>query len=453
MEHTWKIKKMYKLLSATDIKTICKSRKLPVNQHLTADTFKNFICSSVGIDSAISLLSFEEIAALLLIKADESLDVSHYAILYKEEGYGTFTQRYQNTYKAVMQNLVRKGILLIDDDNYGDSKLERIRFTFPKEFKNRLPAPFSNIIEGNYKIEDSDVTLRNKISKIYKEPPDNIKNNLYVENGLLKFNADIFKLNSLEQWRKDTLEKYIVKEYKDSKGYVGKKSFWKKINIVKVIIDAFQRLKNEQFVLSEGVDSIFKVVFGREHGVSLENILIRAVELGFLDKIILNNKNYYRYKNILEEITIQAKDYLIPEDNKFVLKVDKIPYKSLEQLAFLCSFSLDNKKVYVEPDFSQLVKIYHTVKDTCLFNYLKSNSPLLNTKINEIEDKHGKVLLHSNLLVAKINDFKLKAIFTKTYSDGHKIIFLPNDYIAFTQEECGNIKKLVTKSGLAVKNI
>jgi hypothetical protein len=453
MEHAWKIKKMYKLLSPTDIKNICKNRNLPINQHLTADTFKNFICSSVGIDNAISLLSSTEVAALLLIKENESLDISHYAIIYAEDGYGTFTQRYQSTYKAVMQNFVRKGILLVDDDNRGDSKLERIRFTFPKEFRDRLPAPFLEIIEGNYKTEDSDVTLRNKISKIYKEPPANIKNNLYVENSLLKFDIDIFKLNTLDRWRQDNLEKYIVKEYRDSKGYIGKNAFWKKINIVKIIIDAFGRLKANQFVSSEGIDSIFQVIYGGKHGINLENILIRAADLGFLSKIILNNKNYYQSKNILEEIPIQAKDYLIPEDNKFLVEINKIPYKCLEQLACLCSFFLDNKKVYIAPDFSRLVKIYHTVKDTDLFNYLRNHSPLLNTKINEIEDKHGKVLLHSNLLIAKINDFKLKAIFAKTYADSNRIIFLPNNYIAFTQEECGNIKKLVVKSGLAVKNI
>lgn len=452
MEHAWKIKKMYKLLSATDIKTICKNRNLPVNHHLTADTFKNFISSSVGIDNAISLLSLEEVLVLLLIKADENLDTSHYAIFYQENGYGTFTQRYQRTYKMVMQNLVKKGILIVDDDNYGDSKLERIRFTFPKEFREKLPAPFSEKIVGSYKAEKNDITLRNKINKIYKELPANIKNNLYIENNLLKFNADIFKLNALDRWRKESLEKYIIKEYRDSAEYSKKNAFWKKIDIVKILMDAFTRLKENQFVSSESVNSIFKVIYGDKHGINLEKILVKATELGFLGKIILDSKNYYQYKNTLEEIDIQAKDYLASADNKFIVALDKIPYKSLEQLACLSSFSLDNEKVYIKPDFSRLVKTYHSFKDTDLFNYLKKNSPLLNEKINEIEDKHGKVLLHGNLLVAKINDFKLKAIFTKTYVDSNKVIFLPNNYIAFVQEERSNIEKLVTKSGLAVKN-
>jgi len=75
----------------------------------------------------------------------------------------------------------------------------------------------------------------------------------------------------------------------------------------------------------------------------------------------------------------------------------------------------------------------------------------LSDRINEIEEKHGKVLLHSNLLIAKINDFKLLASLTKAYADSNKFLFLPNDYIAFVQEERTNIEKLIAKSGFTVK--
>lgn len=453
MEHDWKIKKMYQLLSTTDIKTICKNRNLPINQHITADTFKNFISSPVGISHAMSLLSLKEVAALLLIEADASLDTSDYTIIYPGDNFGTFTQKYQSTYKAVMQNLVRKGILIVNDTHYGASKLERIRFIFPKEFRNQLPAPFSGIITGNYIIKESDVTLRNKISKIYKVKPANKGTNLYIENNLLKFNSEIFKLNNLDQWRKDRLEKYIIKEYKDAKGYMGKKAFWRKIDIVNILIDAFTRLKNNQFAPSDGINSIFKVIYGEQHGINLKNVLTKAAELGFFSKTTLDNQDYYQYKNTLEEVGVQIEDYLTPaDDNKFILSINKVPYKSLEQLACLCSFSLENKKVYIKPDFSRLVKTYNTFKDTDLFNYLKVNSPLLRTKINEIEEKHGKVLLHKNLLIAKINNFKLKANLIKSYTNSSKLLFLPNDYIVFTQEEQTNIERLVTKSGFAVKN-
>ena len=453
MEYTWKIKKMYELLPTTDIKTICKNRKLPINQHINADTFGNFFRSSVGVDYVISQLSPEEVAALLLIKADEGLDSSNFAMIYPGDTYGTFTQKYQTTYKSVMHNFVKKGILIVDDTGFGDSKLERIRFTFPGEFKSKLPAPFSQIIEGHYEAETSDVILRNKINKIYNGQPANIKSNLYIENGLLKFNSEIFKLAALDKWRKDSLEQYIIKEYRNSEEYNGRNTFWKQIDIVKVLLDAFARLKNNQFVSSEGINSIFKIIYDDPHGINLEGILSKIAELGFLSKITLDNKNYYQYKDNLEADTIQAEDYLILDHDRFTVILNKISYKALEQLSFSCSFTIEDKKIYITPDLSRLVQIYHTFKNTDLCKFLKKNSKLLNHKINEIEQKHGKVLLHSNLLIAKINDFKLQAALTKAYTNSSNVIFLPNDYIAFTKEERVNIESLVTKSGFAIKKL
>ena len=61
------------------------------------------------------------------------------------------------------------------------------------------------------------------------------------------------------------------------------------------------------------------------------------------------------------------------------------------------------------------------------------------------------MLLHSNILIAKVNDFKLRAILQKNYNQTNKMIFLPNDYIVALKEERKNIEKLVLKSGFAVK--
>jgi hypothetical protein len=86
-----------------------------------------------------------------------------------------------------------------------------------------------------------------------------------------------------------------------------------------------------------------------------------------------------------------------------------------------------------------------------LLLWFKNRSKAIRDKINDVEKRYGKILLHSNLLLAKVSDFKLKAIFVKKYEGSNKMIFLPNDYIVALQEERKNIEKLVLKSGLAVK--
>ena len=88
---------------------------------------------------------------------------------------------------------------------------------------------------------------------------------------------------------------------------------------------------------------------------------------------------------------------------------------------------------------------------TPLLLWLKEKSKTIASKLNDIEKIYGKILLHSNILIAKINDFKLKAILQKNYNQTNKMIFLPNDYIVALKEERKNIEKLVLKSGFAVK--
>jgi len=456
MGYYYELETMHKSLSATDLREICKKRGFPITNNMSKDTFKNFFLSTVGVEKAISQLSTEEIVFLSMLKNGKEVNVAYFSLLYKEyDEYGTFTQKYLNVYRSIKQNLVRTGILISYEKNSGykkNSKLERMQFIFPSEFINYLPVPFIKIKESNVLLsKEDDSVLRKKVGGIVNQKLSSTKDNIYIENSTLKYQSTLFSVAALNKWRKDKLKKYIDKQRHSSKViYISALDKQGTINTTQILIDAFLKLNSNQCISADSLSPIFKFIYGDTHTVNLEEVLDQMLSLGFLSKVELDGKNHYHYSDSLKKNDILPEDYLSIEEENFIVNL-KIPYKALEQLAILCNFTINKKSLYVNLDFPRLVKKYSLLKEEPLLLWFKNSSKAIRDKINDVEKRYGKILLHSNLLLAKVSDFKLKAIFVKKYEGSNKMILLPNDYIAALQEERKNIEKIVLKSGLAVK--
>ena len=456
MGYYYELETMHKSLSATDLREICKKRGFPITNNMSKDTFKNFFLSTVGVEKAISQLSTEEIVFLSMLKNGKEVNVAYFSLLYKEyDEYGTFTQKYLNVYRSIKQNLVRTGLLISYERNSGykkNSKLERMQFIFPSEFINYLPAPFIKIKESNVLLsKEDDSVLRKKVGGIVNQKLSSTKDNIYIENSTLKYQSTLFNVTALNKWRKEKLKKYIDKQRHSSKViYISALDKQGTINTTQILIDALVKLNSNQCISADSLSPIFKFIYGDTHTVNLEEVLDQMLSLGFLSKVELDGKNHYHYSDSLKKNDILPEDYLSIEEENFIVNL-KIPYKALEQLAILCNFTVNKKSLYVNLDFPRLVKKYSLLKEEPLLLWFKNSSKAIRDKINDVEKRYGKILLHSNLLLAKVSDFKLKAIFVKKYEGSNKMIFLSNDYIVALQEERKNIEKLVLKSGLAVK--
>ena len=455
MGYYYEIETMHKSLSATDLREICKKRNFPITNNMSEDTFKNFFLSTVGVEKTLSSLTSEEIFLLLLIQDGKEVNVQYFSSIYKNaERYGTFTQQYKNTYKSIQENLIRAGILIAFENRYDShktSKLERMRFIFPVEFKKYIPAPFKNIKDSEVTIsEEADSELRGKVVRIVNQKSINA-NNICIEDGSLKYQGELFKTRALHNWRLEKLTRYVNNQRKSSRViFLGDLEKLGIINIAQILVDSLSKLKANQCIPTISLSPIFNLIYRDGHNINSEEVLNKMVDLGFLTKLQLEGINYYHYNDSLEKNNLDPEEYLSAQENRFLID-PKIPYKALEQLSTICNFTVDKKKLYINPNFAKIVKKYSQLNKTPLLLWLKEKSKTIASKLNDIEKIYGKILLHSNILIAKINDFKLKAILQKNYNQTNKMIFLPNDYIVALKEERKNIEKLVLKSGFAVK--
>src|SRR5436305_11531753 len=139
------------VLSAADIKAICKSRGFSEKEAQSRSLFENVFLSSIGLEGAMKTLTDAEVAALHLLHMENVVgDVTFFERLYggKQAGsraYGTFTQQFRPIFDAVQRNLIRKGVLIIGaakTNSPQKTKMELWRYCFPPEFGPFLPPLF-----------------------------------------------------------------------------------------------------------------------------------------------------------------------------------------------------------------------------------------------------------------------------------------------------------------------
>jgi hypothetical protein len=266
-------------LNDSDIKAICKSRGFPEKEATTPDIFENFFLSTIGIKEALNSLTYEEVVFLhLLNKIDEEVDIEYFERLYGcvnpsgKYDYRTFNQQYKEIFNKVKNNLIRKGVLIIIEQEvyHTSSKMERWRFHFPSEFADFLPPvvrafKFNKV--GDFKSE----ILRDK---------------------LLEIIGGKQKQSPLSKERSFTLT------IKDGD-----------MTPIEVTLYALSQLKEQELLPADALTVILKIFTGKESDHP-ENICEVGWEWGCLAKVVADGKTYYRLPEDLMEYTTSPEHYL-----------------------------------------------------------------------------------------------------------------------------------------------
>jgi len=292
------IKQMCKSeLNESDIKAICKSRDFPSDGASSRDIFENFFISTIGIKEALNSLTYEEIVFLhLLNKINKEVDIEYFDRLYvcsrPAGGYDdrTFNQRYKETLKNVMNNLVRKGVLIIIEREvyFTSTRMKRLRFRFPPEFADFLPpivraSKFNK--SGNFKSE----ILRNKLIEIIggkqKQSPLNERPfTLAIKNGDLTIGTEKFRVTHLLKWQQACWHASV----KDKTSMLNTD-----MTPIEVTLYALSQLQEHEWLAAESLAVILKIFTGKESDHP-ENICEVGWEWGCLIKVMSDGKTYYR---------------------------------------------------------------------------------------------------------------------------------------------------------------
>ena len=147
MELSYMLNQMcHEALSNADINAIRKMRGFTQRETESRSKFESFFLSSIGIVAAMNALTPKETATLYLLnRKSEAVDLTFFERVYGSDRqkyyHRTFTQQYKDTFTAVKQKLLRRGLLVMAElrTRSDNTKMERWRFRFPPEFAAYLP--------------------------------------------------------------------------------------------------------------------------------------------------------------------------------------------------------------------------------------------------------------------------------------------------------------------------
>ena len=450
-------------LTLADIKSIAKARGLALGMGTDAkNTLSNVFSSEAGVRKAFKSLSPEEQMCLFFLRIEGGpVRVDFFAGTYNAD-YGhssycnTYTQKFKSVFSRIKTNLIRKGLLLIYfiPNTYNTlSKLERYRFSLPKNFYPLLEPPVDSVeFRQNSKNNSNSDAMRRALlslteddsaSSLYlREKKIYLEEKLFSRNGALSYILDSMK-NHLRHTTPSIAKNYNCNEPSRSKNNEFKKFFR----------GVIEHLPNNREISSSGLDAFTRVFYYGEKGPTGKNILEAAAKSGFLEKRESDGEAYYAPRFFMTEADISIDKYLTKLDSgKIAINRDNIPFSALELLNQI-SFLEIRKELILTPDHISIGRLSPDLLKNPLPLWLDKNSDLFRESFSKTREKRGRQLIHENLLVAKINDQNLKIQIEKLLARREDCVSLSDSHIAFPKEKLHDILGILKKNELQIKTI
>ena len=465
MDKTEMVNRMCHLeLTAVDIKALCKSRGFTSREANSRNLLEGFFLSETGVANAIGGLTMDEIILLHLMKlTSATVDAAFFDRIYGTENshkwrFGTFNQKYKDIFKQVKTSFVRRGVILFAEE-YGtwekNTKLERLRFRFPEEFHSFLPLPFGTAksisVSGNF----NQTVIRDKLMEILDghtsaSETNEVKHKLSIKNGELRMGDRKFRARYLLEWQRD-IWALALKE-KENSEKLGQGS----VSPIEAVAYALSLLSPGEWILPDELSSLLKIFCYGIDPPDPRKVCNAGWKQGCLAKQTLAGDTYYALPEDQTDVGTQMNpDGFLKKNNdgNIIVDISTIPCTSLEFLSGISDFRVDGSQLTASPNSVRIGRIIMDIGHVPLTSWLMKNASAFARVISTIEKRWGKQIVHQNLLVARVRDLSLKVAIQKAFADSGKVVFLPNNFIAFPNDLTKKMEALVNKSGYVVKAI
>ena len=190
----------------------------------------------------------------------------------------------------------------------------------------------------------------------------------------------------------------------------------------------------------------------------VDKLLREGWQLGLLARLEIDSVPHYRLAPTPNpaELTTPYSASLPWADLAFkpgFVKIDLrlIPLYDLDLLNTLAHLSVENGVLLASPS---LVKLGHTTltqRNSPLSHWLAEQIPAFGRTAETVNKKWGKIILHENLLVARVRDLSLRVQLEREL--GQTLLVLSDNFIAFPIDARPSVEKVLKKTGFVTKTI
>ncbi len=227
----------------------------------------------------------------------------------------------------------------------------------------------------------------------------------------------------------------------------------KRVPPVEASMYILSQLGENEWIHPEQLSSPLKI-FSQTH-LSGEEICVIGWYWGCLARQQIDGVAYYRLSHPETDLDKDPIYYFHAEpDRPTVVNLETVPYQVLEQLGHIARLEVGSPgPAYplAQPDLIKMGNAPPSVWAGPLVAWLGENVPAFQRAFETVKQRWGKQIIHQNLLLAKVNDLALKVQLERAFPE--KVVFLPNDYLAFPQQLLAEIEKVLANSGHVIRTV
>lgn len=477
----------HEVLSTADIKAICKNRGFSEREANSRSLFESVFLSATGIEVAMKSLTRAEIATLHLLHMENSaVDVALFERLYGtkrtgSQAYGTFTQQFKPIYDAVQRGLIRKGLLIINETKTNSptkTKMELWRYYFPPEFGQYLPSLFESTIHADQPGVVQVDRFRRELGRLLQTGSANSlkSSDVQLVGGSIVVGKRTFKAKFAQEWQQETWEADILQAGLKKlgtmiiaqpptmhQGYLLAKNEYHKETPLPAILYALSKLTPDEWINPEELTPFLNVVYGSVDHPAAAAICQMGWKNSCLARYHADDVDYYRLIADRPPSASASPDSYLPVDNggdrgALFVDLETIPYDVLEYLNRIVNLKVENGRLKVVASISKMVDSFDALRTHELVRYLQKHDTHFRAAFKKITDQWGKLIVHENLLVARITDLSLRVKLQKAFEPSDEasspnLVILQDEYVAFPRAMLGEVEKLVKKAGHVIKTV
>ena len=449
----------------TDLKAICKNRQFPAPPKSGPEAEDHVgmrLLGESGLESVYSQLDDQELRALhALVIADDAVEIMKiYPFLGIPAG-SHWSDDIKRNFNTIMTRLVQKGLVFIrPDSNVGTSRSKWSQYTlyFPKSFREKLPAlPFTPV-QCSHQVtfpswEEVVVTLiqsglKKKISDS-EEPLLNVSLDSagYLCSGKMTRPslADIFKKVCTPWLQASYKYSYMTSEsrYKSKHEIIDVRQYL----IAQIPKGSWIKLKDLAFLFRQ-----FGVSFSENQAKEFINL---GSTLGVLaqqtveDQLVLSFNVSFDEEGSSSTFNLRGMTLKDGQDKVLVTLGGGDSLESFLMLAKISFLELEKGKIFARPDTLEMGRKYDLLSKHKTLEVIASHSSIYSQVFADIEQKRGKIKIHENLSVIKLNSPDVEAILLAQYQ--HEMVDLGEGYYAISNDIKGDLMNHGKKKGFPPK--
>ena len=456
------LKAMCRELSQADLKAIGRSRGFDSQTVASRMLLEHVFLSDQGVPAAMASLTEAETLGLHLLNClGQEVNLDFFRAIYPElvpGGYSrTFTESHKGIFQKITTQLIRRGILLCGTlpKCYPNLPvLERTRLIFPEEFASFLPAPVRpQQLDSAAARQHRGNILRDKLREISQlvaapanAPARDEKGRWRLAAGELLFGGKRFRVRQLEDWRLGRFEAAVSSKAKEPDAA---------LRPVPLLRYALSWLRENEWLAPDDLLAFWKMALPNSKAPVPQTVCEAGYEWGCFERTEREGRFFYRLAQPAKgEAERSPADFLDASEARTArIDLERAPLEALESVAEVSRLEVAQGALWAAPD---LLRLSHASAATLArpeLRWLRERHPAFRDACEAIEERRGKLIVHENLLVARVGDLSLKVLLEKKFGAPGQLVSLSNEFVAFPNGLLPEIKVWLKKSGHVVKSL